>query len=178
MMGIRRVISAILALLLIMPLASCGKSDDIVIVPQTRESLPIPSYTTAEPPAAPEGDVFINGTDGIDVDITVLSSTMVYSVVYCMLMSPIEYKGLTVRINGSFSYYHDEMTGNDYYACVIQDATACCSQGLEFRLQDADQRVYPDDYPEPGEEIVVTGVFDTYSENGFTYCVLEDASFE
>jgi hypothetical protein len=53
------------------------------------------------------------------------------------------------------------------------DATACCSQGIEFEL--TDDYVYPDDYPEDGGDICVVGTFDTYEEDGFTYCVLRDA---
>jgi len=37
---------------------------------------------------------------------------------------------------------------------------------------------YPDDFPEEGEEICVTGVFSTYEENGNMYCTLMDAEFE
>ena len=43
---------------------------------------------------------------------------------------------------------------------IIQDATQCCAQGIEFvPLEDY---TYPDDFPEIGENICVTGVFDTY----------------
>ena len=122
-----------------------------------------------------EVEVFRNGTDGIDIDITVLSSTMVYSVVYCMVTSPEDYVGMVVKMDGQFSYFHDEYTGNDYYACVIQDATACCSQGIEFVLADDENYTYPDDYPEIGDEITVIGTFDAYRENGITYCTLRES---
>ena len=59
----------------------------------------------------------------MNVDLTVLSSTMVYSEVYNMV-------------------------------------------------------VYPEDYPEPGTEICVVGVFDTYSEGDYLYCTLRNARFE
>ena len=58
-------------------------------------------------------------------------------------------------------------------SCIIQDATACCAQGIEFEL--ADKRTYPDDYPEIDEEICVVGVFDTYKEGEYTYCTLRNA---
>ena len=32
------------------------------------------------------------------------------------------------------------------------------------------------DYPEDNEIIYVTGTFDTYTENGYTYCILREAS--
>ena len=110
---------------------------------------------------------------GADVDLTILSSTMVYSEVYSMMFTPEKYIGRTVKMEGIFAYYYVEETDRYYYSCFIQDATACCSQGIEFIL--TDDYTYPDDYPEPGEEICVTGVFDTYEEDGFTYCTLRDA---
>ncbi|MBQ7562494.1 MAG: hypothetical protein IJT16_00725 [Lachnospiraceae bacterium] len=77
-------------------------------------------------------------------------------------------------MNGLFTAYHDESTGNDYYACIIQDATACCAQGMEFIL--TDDYSYPDDYPEESEQITVVGVFDTYMEGDYMYCTLRDAN--
>ncbi len=108
-----------------------------------------------------------------DVDLTKLSSTMVYSEVYNMMTAPDGYMGKTVKMKGPFSVYHDEETGNYYFACIISDAAACCSQGIEFIL--AGEHTYPKDYPELGTEITVTGIFDTYEENGYRYCRLNDA---
>ena len=82
-------------------------------------------------------------SEEIDVDLTILSSTMVYSEVYNMMTDPKEYIGKTIKMNGTFSYYHDESTGNEYFACIIKDATACCAQGIEFVL-DGDYS-YPKD---------------------------------
>ncbi len=114
-------------------------------------------------PAGPAGDA------SVDVDLTVLSSTMVYSEVYNMLMNPEEYIGRTVKMEGACATYHDDSSGADYYACIIQDATACCAQGIEFVLTDGSA------YPSPDTEISVVGVFDTYDEDGRLYCTLRDA---
>ena len=90
-----------------------------------------------------------------------------------MMASPEQYIGKTVKMDGLFAYYHDEATGNYYFACIIQDATTCCAQGIEFVL--TEDYVYPDDYPEVDEEICVVGVFDTYQEGDYTYCTLRKA---
>lgn len=129
---------------------------------QTIESSTAPDTTVGE------------STSDIDVDLTILSSTMVYSEVYNMMSSPEKYIGKTVKMKGWFTYYHDETTDNDYFSCIIQDASACCAQGIEFVL--ADDYIYPDDYPEVSDEICVVGVFDTYEERGCTYYTLRNAS--
>ncbi len=129
---------------------------------QSPESSTVPDVTEGEPSA------------DIDVDLTVLSGTMVYSEVYNMMASPEMYIGKTVKMKGPFAYYHDEATGKYYFACIIQDAAACCAQGIEFIL--TDDYIYPDDYPELDEEICVVGVFDTYQEGDCTYCTLRNAA--
>ena len=121
----------------------------------------------------PEQSIPADSADRVDVDLTVLSSIMVYSEVYNMMASPEAYIGKTVKMKGLFAYYHDEATGNYFFACIIQDATACCAQGIEFVL--AGEHLFPDDYPEPGAEICVTGVFDTYQESENSYCTLRNA---
>ena len=129
---------------------------------------------TPEPSSKPDiTSTPADSADGVDVDLTVLSSTMVYAEVYNMMASPEKYIGKTVKMKGLFAYYHDEATDNYYFACIIQDATACCAQGIEFVL--TDDYVYPDDYPEVDEEICVVGVFDTYQEGDYTYCTLRNA---
>ncbi len=129
---------------------------------------------SSEPSSGPDADsIPADSAEGIDVDLTVLSSTMVYSEVYNMMVSPEQYIGKTVKMDGLFAYYHDEAAGNYYFACIIQDATACCAQGIEFVL--TDEYTYPDDYPAANAEICVVGVFDTYEENGNTYCTLREA---
>ena len=115
-------------------------------------------------------------TSDVDIDLTVLSGSMVYAQVSDMMYRPMEYLGKTVRMSGAYSYYHDATTGNDYFACVVRDATACCANGIEFVL--TEDYLFPDDYPEPGAIITVVGVFDTYKEGNSTYCTLREAKLE
>jgi len=114
-------------------------------------------------------DATLSTTEGIDIDLTAISSTMVYSEVYNMMMTPEDYIGKIVKMSGTYATYHDDATGNDYYACIIQDATACCTQGMEFVLADGN---YP---TEVGTEVTVSGVFDIYTEGEAQYCTLRDA---
>ena len=121
-------------------------------------------------------DLSVEKSGKIDIDLTALSSTMVYSEVYYMMMTPEDYIGKSVKMDGIFSVYHDEAADKYYFACIIQDATACCAQGIEFELQ-GDYK-YPDDYPDEGTEICVSGIFDTYVDGAYTYCTLRNAKYD
>jgi len=125
----------------------------------------------------------VQGTDAspkpaatIDVDLTKLSSTMVYSEVYNMMYNAPDYVGKVVKMRGLYSLYYDEGTGKYYHACIIQDATACCAQGIEFELTE-DYR-FPEDYPEVNDEVCVTGTFDIYYEGQYQYVTLRGATLQ
>lgn len=119
----------------------------------------------------------VTNASDIDIDLTRLSSTMVYSEVYNMMNTPESYVGKMVRMGGKLAVY--KYPERNYYTCIIADATACCQQGMEFML--AGSHKYPDDYPNEGDNIMVTGVFDIYYETGADgqrskYCQLKDAA--
>ena len=57
-----------------------------------------------------------------DIDLTVLSSTMVYSEVYNMMVSPEDYVDKRIKMEGIFSIYYDEVSEKNYFACIIMDA--------------------------------------------------------
>ena len=139
--------------------------------PASEESVSEPEQT--QPAEALPDDEPSQSASNLDVDLTTLSSTMVYSEVYNMMYEPDRYVGKRIKMDGQFAVYEDSNTGAVYTACIIMDATACCSQGLEFVL--AGEKTYPDDYPELDSEITVTGTFQLYDENGATYCHLVDA---
>lgn len=112
----------------------------------------------------------------VDYDLTQMSSDMVYATVYQMMVTPEEYEGKTFRIDGNFYATYYEATKKYYFYCIIQDATVCCAQGMEF-IWDDGSHIYPDEYPEDNAEIVVEGTFETYREDGDEnlYCRLSDA---
>ena len=114
-------------------------------------------------------------SDGIDLDLTEMSATMVYSEVLGMVYEPDRYRGKVVKMAGDFSYYLDEQTGKYYFACIVKDATECCAQGIEYSLKG--EYSFPEDYPEIGDPVTVIGTFDTYEEGGFVYMYLKDAHY-
>ena len=119
-------------------------------------------------------------TEGtVDYDFTQMSSDIVYATVYQMMAAPDEYEGKTFRIDGNFYAEYYEATKKYYFYCVIQDAAACCAQGIEFVWEDG-THIYPDEYPEDNAEILVKGTFETYREDGDEnlYCRLSDATLQ
>lgn len=125
-------------------------------------SMPDPSET---PPVSKEDAE-------IDVDLTELSTTMVYSEIYNMMLSPESYEGKTVRMKGKYICYEDPQSGKEYFACIVTDAAACCAQGFEFVPAEGSE--YPNDYLDPNCQIVITGIFEIYQENNFQFCRLVD----
>ena len=107
----------------------------------------------------------IAGDGSVDIDLTQMSSDMVYATVYQMVMEPDQYIGKTFKIKGLYCVAQEPKTGAYYQYCLVQDALACCAQGLEFVWGDG-SHVYPDDYPPEETEITVQGTFETYKEPG------------
>ena len=122
--------------------------------------------TAAEEMNAVE-DAMDNGEE--TVDLSEMNATMVYSEVFAMMTEPEKYIGKTIKMTGVCNRYTDIETGADYYACIITDATACCAQGIEFRLPEGEA------YPQMGSEITVIGTFSSYFEGENEYYVLNDA---
>ena len=187
----KRLFCLLLAACMMLSLCACGKgrekdagndtpSSDVEVSAPT-ESIPAPNEqeTPDEQQTPEEPEQTQTSADGVDVDLTVLSSTMVYSEVYNMLYNdPAHYFGKTVKAKGTFSLYQlvtDGVLQPDpvAYACIIADATACCAEGMEFVLEG--DYTYPDDYPELGAEITVIGEFQSYEENGMTWYHLVNA---
>ena len=181
----KRLFCLLLAVCMMASLCACGKGREKDAGNDTlssneeasasAESIPTPKeQETSEESEQPQAS-----SNGVDVDLTVLSSTMVYSEVYNMLYNdPAHYLGKTVKARGTFSIYQlvtDGVLQPDpvAYACIIADAAACCAEGMEFVLKD--NLAYPDDYPEPGAEITVIGEFQSYEENGMTWYHLVNA---
>ncbi|MCR4759662.1 MAG: hypothetical protein K5705_05245 [Oscillospiraceae bacterium] len=163
-----------LALIAALLLTGCGntqKIDDLIAAQETPAAA-APDSSVPEPvvpvPDASNGEY--------DIDLTELDSNMVYAQVYDMAFGETDYSGKLVRAKGTFDYYLDSQTNQEYFAVLISDAAACCAQGIEFVL--AGEHTYPDDYPEPGSEIVIHGVFNTYEDNTGAYVQLRDAVIE
>ena len=109
----------------------------------------------------------------VDLDLSVMSGTIVYAQIYNMMVEPESYLGKVIRIAGFYNAYEDTEQGVVYHACVVPDATACCAQGIAFVW--GGEHSWPEDYPEPGTEILVTGRLEIYEEDGNRYLHLVDS---
>ena len=143
---------------------------------ENKEEIPaVPDYTESIPEEKmPESET--SSQSDVDIDLTKLSSTMVFGEVYSIVNFPKDYAGQKVRAKGQFSYYENPDTKERYYAVVIEDATACCAQGIEFVL--SDESTYPQNI---GDEITVVGEVEVYGEMpeyGIIFCHLANAYLE
>ncbi|MCR5586611.1 MAG: hypothetical protein K6F77_03675 [Lachnospiraceae bacterium] len=109
----------------------------------------------------------------VDINLTKLSSNMVYSEVFSMMSSPEKFVGKIVKMRGTYTSIYNQEEDVRYHACIVKDAMECCSEGIEFNL--TDDYNYPDDYPIEGDEITVLGEFTTYDQDGLTYATLKNA---
>lgn len=132
---------------------------DPISVPQSS----VPSDTAETTAAADPSHV----EEPVAIDLTQMTPTMVYSVIYDIMVNTDRYYGRTILLDGFFDTDLDEK----YYFVVVPDATACCSQGLEFKL--GDTKVYPDDYPEKSADIRLRGTLEKYEEEGQSYCYIK-----
>lgn len=115
----------------------------------------------------------------VDIDLSTLSSTMVYTQVYHMMSSPSDYIGKVIRMQGLFVSYQNPDTQQISCAVIVQDATACCAQGFDIVMPE--HLAYPEDYPPSDTQVTVVGELQADSalaERGFTFLRLKNVIFE
>lgn len=146
-----RIISLTLFCVCLVCLSACGSDSNTDLLPDSK----------SETSGAKE-----EAYEKADVDLSVLSGTMVYAEVYRIMSAPSDYLGKTIKIKGTYNASYYPPTQKYYSYVLVADATACCAQGFEFEWTG---KSYPEDYPENGETIEVVGVFGCYEELGTTY---------
>ena len=113
----------------------------------------------------------------IDVDLTVMNATLVYSQVNNMMNDPGAYRQKIVKMSGPFRPFESTLPNYCYPAILIRDATACCASGIEFLLYDTPlcSMAGGNGYPLYDEEATIVGRFETYIEDAYMYIHLVDA---
>ncbi len=127
---------------------------------------------TAEPAATAEQSA-TEAPEKVDLDLSGMSGTMIYSQIYNLMCDPEPYMGKIIKMSGYYTSFPDTERGIVYHACFLPDATACCTQGIEFVRPDGYS--WPEDYPEENTEIVVSGCLESYEEDGQIYLHLTNA---
>ena len=112
--------------------------------------------------------------DDIDVDFTILSSTIATAKFNDIFTDSSEYLGQTIRVSGAYFYIYLAQTDKVYHFVTVVDGDACCRMGFEFRLPGITE--FPDDYPDAETIIEVIGVLSIYEEldSPFLYLAVEE----
>ncbi len=175
----RKFLILILALMMAVNCVGCGADEAVeeTTVEASEASSAAAEEEQVESEVETKEETLSDAETAVDLDLTSMSSEMVYATVYQMLVDPDSYTGSTVCMSGQYYASYYEGTQQYYHYCIIADATACCSQGMEFVLADATW-TYPDDYPQDYQDIVVVGTFGSYEEEGYTYYCLLEARLE
>ena len=106
----------------------------------------------------------------VDIDLTKMSATMVYSTVFNMVNNPTNFVGKTMRMRGEYTTYPISAS-ETIHACLVRDAAGCCSQGLEFVLSNGN-------YPAGAGEITVVGTIAVQKISGKYVCYLKNSALE
>ena len=147
-------------ILLILGLVSaCGTKKEAVVTVNTPTPEPQETATpemTEEPEketeeTTEEGTVVTDGD--VDMDLTFMSGTALYSQVYNMVNYPDEYVGQKIRVRGILSMGINSAQ-ESIYGVIIPDAAGCCAEGMQILPEDENEVL-----PETGEEIYVEGTF-------------------
>ena len=162
----------LLIILLSFAFISCSKktiAESSSSTPATAAQSPSVQVQTAEQPASSTTSATTSSKP--DFDLTKMSATMIYSTIFDMLIMPEEYVEKVIKVKGWFETYTNPESGELFYAVVVPDATACCQQGLEF-IWPGDHHS-PADFPDPGQDVTVTGRYKLVDKDGFAYNYLE-----
>jgi len=107
----------------------------------------------------------------VDVDLTLLSATVLQAEFENIISNSENYLGQTIRVIGTYNPLFYEQTGNYYHYVIVVSGDSCCQMGFEFKR--ADNYKVPDDYPERNARIEVIGTLDRYTEQGTSYLYLD-----
>lgn len=176
----KRWITFFLTVFILVVCTSCGTSEHFTpsTAPQHTSSA-FDDDKTKDPADCMQPDLSEDALPVVDLDLTTLSSTMVYAEVFNMISSPNNYIGKIIRLKGIFMVYQDPETNKVYCSVIVQDATACCAQG--FNVVMPAQAHYPHDYPPAQSEVTIVATIQadrTLEEHGILMLQLADITFE
>lgn len=151
-------------------LTSCSETTEEVSTPLEPVENTVTEPLVEEPLAS--DDNFIDPDSSVDYDLTVMSSTMVFSQIYDLVMNPLSYEKSTVKMDGEYLYYDIEGVSERIHIIIIYDATGCCPQGLEIR--------FPEDVTPPDDvcNLVLKGEILTETDGEAVYAHILVSEYE
>ena len=109
---------------------------------------------------------------GQSYDLTANDADMNYVIVAMIAEDPKSFEGVKIKLQGiSTDLETTDTSGIDHYV-LINDRQACCQQGLQYILEDKNEK-----YPKDKEEITVEGELAVYNseEIPFPLAVIKNA---
>ena len=107
-----------------------------------------------------------------EIDLTMMSPTMLFAEVVNMTRTPKKYDGATVTLRGGLmSLAVDLETGVGSYSCYVEDATKCCQRGIGFTI---DRPLEDTSILVEGSEVIIKGTFEIYEMGGRNFVRIAD----
>ena len=107
-----------------------------------------------------------------EIDLTMMSPTMLFAEVVNMTRTPKKYDGATVTLRGGLMILAVDLeTGVGSYSCYVEDATKCCQRGIGFTI---DRPLEDTSILVEGSEVIIKGTFETYEMGGRNFVRIAD----
>lgn len=113
-----------------------------------------------------------SNANGQSYDLTANDADMNYVIVAMIAEDPKSFEGVKIKLKGiATDLETTDTSGIDHYV-LINDRQACCQQGLQYILEDKNQK-----YPKDKEEVTVEGELAVYNseEIPFPLAVIKNA---
>ena len=107
-----------------------------------------------------------------EIDLTMMSPTMLFAEVVNMTRTPKKYDGAMVTLRGGLMILAVDLeTGVGSYSCYVEDATKCCQRGIGFTI---DRPLEDTSILVEGSEVTIKGTFEIYEMGGRNFVRIAD----
>ena len=107
-----------------------------------------------------------------EIDLTMMSPTMLFAEVVNMTRTPKKYDGAMVTLRGGLMILAVDLeTGVGSYSCYVEDATKCCQRGIGFTI---DRPLEDTSILVEGSEVIIKGTFEIYKMGGRNFVRIAD----
>jgi hypothetical protein len=107
-------------------------------------------------------ETVVETKQGVDIDLTQMSLTMVQATMTNILNQPGQYLGQTIKLTATHFLMYDDRTDRTFHLAIVGVEDACCAIPIEFRTVNGD-------YPADEAFMEIIGTFSSYEDDGFRY---------